>query len=492
MNKTMASSCSLILVFLGVALNHLFAQTSTTQPRSGQNPGTRNIGVPEKAVQQLPEKTKRWALIIGVDEYSESSINRLYGAANDAVILRETLIKYAGFPPEQVILLASGQSVENQPTRGRILRYLSNLRGSLPSDALLFVAFSGHGIEKKGRAFILPSDTELDENATLLEDTAISIERLKTLIRETGVRQVIFSIDACRNDPEAGKGLGAGILTESFSRSFNFDKQNQGIEAFVVLYATAVGSRAYESRQKGNGYYTLVLVDGLKGAAANEKGEIMLGRLIAYLQETVPQQVKRDKGVAQKPFAYVEGYQADKLVLSAVAPPSQAITTPTTNISPLRASSRKDAKANRLLLLVPEQAGGEALAGALAQKFVDQGINVTLSTELTNSDLSRLRDAMKKLAFSERQAGQSIPYAAIVSANISITPREQFQGLFVANARGVIKVIDSDTGATIASESLDDVRGFGNSQAQANEKAWLEVGKALPVSFCKKVAAAIQ
>ncbi|HKZ81407.1 MAG TPA: hypothetical protein VJ124_24270, partial [Pyrinomonadaceae bacterium] len=90
-------------------------------------------------------------------------------------------------------------------------------------------------------------------------------------------------------------------------------------------YATAVGKRAYEYTEKQQGYFTWAVVEGLKGGAAKEGGEITLARLVRYVQETVPKRIAIDLGTAkeQRPFAVIEGYRADDLVI-AVADPSQA------------------------------------------------------------------------------------------------------------------------------------------------------------------------
>jgi hypothetical protein len=69
-------------------------------------------------VKQLPAKTKRFALVIGVDEYQDMQISRLSGATNDAKSLANALVRYAGFPQDQVILLAS------EVTLGGLVKYL--------------------------------------------------------------------------------------------------------------------------------------------------------------------------------------------------------------------------------------------------------------------------------------------------------------------------------------------------------------------------------
>jgi hypothetical protein len=79
------------------------------------------------------------------------------------------------------------------------------------------------------------------------------------------------------------------------------------------------------------------LVEGIKGAAVNERGEVTLGQLLRYVQETVPQYVKRDLGAdrQQRPFAKVEGYKAEDLVISVITPPSTAIIKETQAVPPI-------------------------------------------------------------------------------------------------------------------------------------------------------------
>jgi hypothetical protein len=268
------------------------------------------------SVARLPASPKRYALIIGVDEYDDEGIQPLRGAANDARRLAEALVRYAGFPESQVFLLTTGG--RERPTRGAILRRLSNLRGAIPEDGLLLLAFSGHGIERGGKGYLLASDAQSLNDVALLEDTAISTDRVRQLVKATGVRQVILLVDACRNDPEAGKGGADNVLTESFSRAFNFDVRNREVEAFVTLYAAAVGERAYEDRARSQGYFSEAVVEGLSGLAANHNGEVTLDSLVRYVTATVAKRTTLQFGAAkqQRPFSVVEGYRASDLVIS--------------------------------------------------------------------------------------------------------------------------------------------------------------------------------
>ncbi len=320
--KTKSREARLLPILLVALIIAFSANASKAQPNG------RGVGISNSSVKTLPSTSKRYAIVIGVDQYADTQITTLGGASNDAKALAKALTQYAGFPEEQVTLLASDQPAERQPTRGNILRRLSNLAAVIPRDGLLLLSFAGHGIERGGQAFLLPSDSQVSNDVDLLEQTAINVSQIKDRIKKIGVPQVLLIIDACRNDP-VGRANADNPLTAAYTRGFNFDIRNREVQAFATLYATEVGHRAYEYKEKKQGYFTWILVEALRGAAANKKGEVTLAGLVSYLQERVPKRVLQDLGAGkeQKPFAVVEGYRADELVLSVHNP--QAVKQPT-------------------------------------------------------------------------------------------------------------------------------------------------------------------
>ena len=114
----------LFLILIGLAPTHVSGQ--------GRDRGLKLQAT--EPVRALPGAVKRYALVIGVDQYADTQITTLGGASNDARTLANALIKYAGFPSEQVTLLASDQPAERLPTRGNILRRLSNMAAVVPPD----------------------------------------------------------------------------------------------------------------------------------------------------------------------------------------------------------------------------------------------------------------------------------------------------------------------------------------------------------------------
>jgi Caspase domain len=276
------------------------------------------------AIANLPPVGKRWALIVGVDQYEDKQITPLYAASNDATALADAFVRYAGFPKEQVIVLASNQPPERQPSRGNLLLRLANLARLVPNDGLLLFAFAGHGIERNNEAFLLPSDAKMSDNLRVLQATAISVREIKEWVQEMAVKQVLVLLDACRNDPTSGRGDAPNPMTESYRAGFDFEGRNSQVEAFATLYATRVGQRAYEYAEKKHGYFTWAIVEGLKGRAANERGEVTLAGLERFIQEAVPRQIGMDLGAGkdQRPFADVRGFRAGELILAKVDPVS--------------------------------------------------------------------------------------------------------------------------------------------------------------------------
>jgi tetratricopeptide (TPR) repeat protein len=325
------------------------APTSTTEPvsrqlqqlpPSAQTPASTASSPASSSVSQtdqiiaFPVKSKRWALVIGVDKYTDPQISPLKGSDNDARLIADALVRYAGFPQDQVILLSTDQPTERQPTRVNILRRLSNLSTAVPKDGLLLISFAGHGMERGGQAFLLPVDAQVSDQISFLEETAISVNRVKERIKETGVGQVVVLLDACRNDP-GGRADAPNPMSAAYTNGFNFDVRNREVQAFATVYATGIGQRAYEYTEKKQGYFSWAVVEGLKGGAANDKGEVTLSQLVKYVQDTVPKRIAIDLGSTkqQRPFAIIEGYRADELVVAVNGSASNAMNTTTPNVA---------------------------------------------------------------------------------------------------------------------------------------------------------------
>lgn len=300
---------SLLLLFLAMLPVQMISQQ---EPRAAE-------------VKELPQASERWALLVGVEDYTDPNISTFKGPANDVNKVRETLVKYAGFPSDNIIVLSTKGRDADMPTRNGILVALSKIRNSVHENDLLLFMFSGHGISRGGRAFLLPSNATLTNDADLLEDTSLSVNLLRQRIAATQVKQVIVFLDACRNDPEKSKAASDdNPLSKPFTDALDFAGLNKEVKASAVIYATEIGKRAYVNSSEGLGYLTEAITKGMSGAAA-VSGRVTLGDLVKYIQSNVPKWVTRDLNKDQKPFSVIAGYRAEQLVVSAIATPQPTI-----------------------------------------------------------------------------------------------------------------------------------------------------------------------
>jgi uncharacterized caspase-like protein len=140
--------------------------------------------------------SKRFALIIGVEEYQDRSIEPIRGATNDAKMLADTLMTHAGIPAEHIIVLATDQPEEQQPTFSNIQRALKSVSSIVPEDGLLLLVFVGHGVEYDHKGYFLPSDIRISDEKSIIEG-AIRTEWIRELTKEK-ISQVLIFMDASR------------------------------------------------------------------------------------------------------------------------------------------------------------------------------------------------------------------------------------------------------------------------------------------------------
>jgi hypothetical protein len=289
-----AGVVSLILLLSSLELT---AQTST---------------IPQ-TVTELPPSSERWALVIGISKYDDPSLNPLFGQ-NDAKKIAADLERYAGFDHGQVLVLTDDQPADRQPRRERILWWLSVLKQNASPQGLLLVFFSGHGLESQGESFLIPKEAHLNFDRTYLEQNAVPIEVVSKSLREAQAKQIIVLVDACRSNPYAAKGNTSNKMTSKFVDSFDYEKQNSGISAYVKIFSTSPGEESFQYQEMEMGYFSWVLDQALSGVY--DQGQLTLKDLIRRLEDEIPRLVKLySPGRVQEPDPQTGGYKADQLVL---------------------------------------------------------------------------------------------------------------------------------------------------------------------------------
>ncbi|MFW6106587.1 MAG: SUMF1/EgtB/PvdO family nonheme iron enzyme [bacterium] len=231
---------------------------------------------------------KKYALVIGISNYQDPEITDLSFAADDAREVGQSLQEVCGF--DEVRALHSGGKIE--PSHVNVVQALHNLAPLLSPEDLFLFYFAGHGIQTKTGARLLTSNSliRMPELASVSKD--VLIDCLSGI--ECANRALI--LDACRNDPRKGMGDEDNLLTTGFSRDIMAVAETsvEGVTpATCVLFSCRLGERAYEWPERRHGVFTHYLLDGLRGAASDDRGRITIQGLGRYVEEQVPRWARK-------------------------------------------------------------------------------------------------------------------------------------------------------------------------------------------------------
>ena len=154
---------------------------------------------------------KKWALLIGLDQYLRPYISQLRGCVNDVELMAYILRDNFGFPAENMTLLRDGQA-----TREGILTALDSIVDRAGEEDVVVIHYSGHGSQMTDREgdepdgldeTIVPYDSgrSFDPNCDISDDEIY--ERLLRLTGKTSYVTLIF--DCCHSGTIARDAFGA-------------------------------------------------------------------------------------------------------------------------------------------------------------------------------------------------------------------------------------------------------------------------------------------
>jgi len=159
------------------------------------------------------KETGRFALVIGNGNYADTHLPPLTDAITDSVHVADTL-KELGFK------VYGGSALVNL-NRLQMVDKIAGFSASLPPGALVFIYYSGHGVEIQGSNYLIPVDAKANISGQLGPPALIE---LSALIALKGAKNadlledrlaflkpaaIIAVIDACRSSglPGSNRGL---------------------------------------------------------------------------------------------------------------------------------------------------------------------------------------------------------------------------------------------------------------------------------------------
>lgn len=259
---------------------------------------------------------RKWAVVIGIDRYQNPGVTPLKYAEADARTLADALVKYGGFQPNDVFVLTTDKTGYEFPTRTNVAFRFDYLIKSMGPNDTLVVYFSGHGVEIEGQSFLLTAEAD-SRSLLTLQQSALEAKDLFAWLSATKAARTLLVVDACRNDPMAGRGDANNALSDTMAKDLTLvARQDQApgrevIPASATFFACSAGQRSYEWSDKGHGFFTYYLVQGLQGQAAGTDGRVTLQSLTSYVQREVADASSRWLMQKQVPWLRYEGPGAD-------------------------------------------------------------------------------------------------------------------------------------------------------------------------------------
>lgn len=253
---------------------------------------------------------KKYALLVGVEDYRDKMISRLNFACADATALAERLSDRCGFDQVRVLAQESG---EDEPLLVNIVTALRDTSAELRQEDLFLFFFAGHGVEKDGHGYLLARDSL----QAFPEHGSLSLELLRKTFEHLSAGKRILLLDACRNSPEAGRSDAANTMSDVISRDIVAAARSEptGGTTTALLSACRSGQRAYEWPAKRHGVFTQCLLEGLDGAAwVSEKLDFK--QLASFAAQQVRRWTVNTPGlpIAQEPW-YEEFGHPDSLII---------------------------------------------------------------------------------------------------------------------------------------------------------------------------------
>ena len=198
---------------------------------------------------------ERKALVVGINNYPTCP---LQGCCNDSEAIKDLLSNHGNGNPN-----FSVWKKDNVATKGE-LRGLIEKCFEGDADVALFY-YSGHGhIDAVGGYLVTPDFSE--------NDYGVSLQEILTIANKSKCKEKIIILDSCYS---------------GFMGSINTDGQNTAVINEGVTIMTASRNSQTSMEVNGHGVFTSLLIEALKGGAADITGHISIAGVYAFIDKAL-------------------------------------------------------------------------------------------------------------------------------------------------------------------------------------------------------------
>lgn len=201
------------------------------------------------------------ALIVGIDQYPKYPLN---GCVNDATAVANILETHGDGSPNFDIRLVQDRLIKDHPlTKSELKEQIVELfSGNCDSQ---FFYFSGHGtVNSLGGYIMTPDYQHFDEG--------VSMDEILKLANGSNAQDKIIILDCCHSGNMGSPAMSGGVTCAI----------NEGVS---ILTACRNNESAVEIN--GHGIFTGLLIEALRGGAADLMGHITPGSIYAFIDQAL-------------------------------------------------------------------------------------------------------------------------------------------------------------------------------------------------------------
>jgi hypothetical protein len=197
----------------------------------------------------------RKALVVGINDYPSSP---LHGCINDATAFASVIESNGDGSPNFAVKMESNVKSKSE-LKGLIVDLFDG-----DCDTSLFY-FSGHGFLDDTGGYIVTPDYQA-------HDLGVSMDEILSIANSSKAKNRIIILDCCHSGAFGSPRVNGGSTT-------------QIVEGVSILTASKDYQPSIEVN--GHGIFTNLLLDALKGGAADLRGHITPGSVYAYIDQAL-------------------------------------------------------------------------------------------------------------------------------------------------------------------------------------------------------------
>lgn len=288
-------------IFRAVAIN---SQRTESQPdeimvnyKSGNQSNSKiNTSKDGSIIDPIDRNATLHLVVVGINKYQNEKLTLNYALA-DATSFKEEIEKDA----KTVIANLKTYFISDlQADKIGIVTALASVQKTAQAQDVFVFYYAGHGVisTKNKEFYLVPTDvTDLKNVDEILLQKGISSKQLQDYAINIQAQKQVFILDACQS---------AGAFEQLMTADANKQKSLAVVARSTgTHWMAASGSQQFanEFTTLGHGAFTYVLLQALRGQAATNK-MITVNGLKNYIQEQVPELMKKYSGTPQYPASY--------------------------------------------------------------------------------------------------------------------------------------------------------------------------------------------